>query len=70
MNDLSTTGAALMVLAGTAASVGFTLFWGMGNAHPVRHRREVRGRAAAPYWHSPTGLQDERGITARGPGAR
>ncbi len=57
--------AALMIVTGTGAILSFTLFWGLGNSRPLRNRRVVTGRAAAPYWHAPSGIADERGITAR-----
>lgn len=57
--------AALMIFTGTGAILSFTLFWGLSNSRPLRNRRAVTGRAAAPYWHETSGLADERGITAR-----
>lgn len=56
--------AALMIVTGTSAILGFTLFWGLGTSRPIRNRQAVTGRAAAPYWHAPSGIADERGITS------
>jgi hypothetical protein len=61
----SVSGAEAMVilLACTAAILLFTYVWAASNLRPVR-RRTVSGRPAAPYWHTPSGIQDERGIIA------
>ncbi len=56
----------VILLACTAAILLFTYVWAASNMRPVR-RRVVNGRPAAPYWHSPSGLQDERGIVAMEP---
>jgi hypothetical protein len=65
MIDSFSTMAALVVFLGcTAAMLGLTLMWAMANRHPVRAHPHLTGRPAVPYWHSPTGLADERGITA------
>ena len=56
----------MILLAGTAAILLFTFVWAASNLRPVR-RRAVSGRPAAPYWHTPTGIQDERGIIAIDP---
>jgi hypothetical protein len=55
--------AAVILLACTAAILLFTYVWAASNLRPVR-RRAVSGRPAAPYWHTPSGIQDERGIIA------
>jgi hypothetical protein len=57
--------AAVIYLGGTAATLILTLVWARAGRRITRPRRHVTGRAAQPYWHSPTGLQDERGITGR-----
>lgn len=62
MTDLHS--AAFMIVTGTSAILSFTLFWGLGNSRPIRNRHVVTGRAAAPYWHTASGIADERGITA------
>lgn len=59
----------VVLLACTAAILLLTFAWAALNLRPVR-RRVVRGRAADPYWHTPSGLQDERGITAVEPAPR
>lgn len=59
--------AAVMVpLVCTFAILALTVFWATMN-HPrrrLRIRAPLTGRRAAPYWYTPTGRQDERGITA------
>lgn len=65
MNDqLSVAAAITMVLACTTAILALTLTWALSNRRPVRPRAHMTGRAAVPYWYSPTGRQDERGITS------
>jgi hypothetical protein len=54
--------ALMIVLGGTFASVSFTLMWGFSNRRPAKAHPSLTGRHASPYWHSATGLQDERGI--------
>ena len=54
----------MVLLAGTFAALAYTYFWAVSTRHPVRARRHMTGRAAAPYWYSPTGRQDERRIVA------
>lgn len=54
----------MVLLAGTFAILSFTLMWAVTSVRPVRLRARITGRAAAPYWYSPTGRQDERGIVA------
>jgi hypothetical protein len=58
--------AAVVIFLGcTAAMLVFTFVWATAGRRNTPPHRQVTGRAAQPYWHSPTGLQDERGITAR-----
>ncbi|HUR73026.1 MAG TPA: hypothetical protein VMZ00_02045 [Sporichthya sp.] len=61
--------ALVILIACTTAILAFTYMWGAANMRPVR-RRVVSGRPADPYWHTPSGLQDERGITAVEPAPR
>lgn len=56
--------AATILLVCTFAIVAMTCLWATSNRHPNRVRPQLLGRAAAPYWYSPTGRQDERGIGA------
>jgi hypothetical protein len=58
---LSSTESLVILLACTAAILLLTYMWAFSNMRPVR-RKVVKGRAADPYWHTPTGIQDERGI--------
>ena len=62
MGDTSDLDAWAIVCSGTGACVSFAMAWALGARRRPRHRPHLTGRAAAPYWHSPTGLQDERGI--------
>lgn len=63
MTNPDNAGVAMMVfLAGTFATTSFTIIWALSNRRPVRIHARLTGRSAAPYWHSPSGLQDERGI--------
>ncbi|HEX3829209.1 MAG TPA: hypothetical protein VHV82_18255 [Sporichthyaceae bacterium] len=66
MTDSSSITAAVVVFLGcTAAMLGLTLTWATANRRPVRAHARLTGRAAAPYWYTPTGLADERGIQTR-----
>jgi hypothetical protein len=59
--SVSGPGAWVILLACSAAIMIYTYVWAFSNRRPVR-RRVVSGRPAAPYWHEPNGIQDERGI--------
>jgi hypothetical protein len=63
MNETSDVGTWAIACAGTGACVSFAVAWALGTRRRLRRRPHLTGRAAAPYWYSPTGLQDERGIT-------
>lgn len=54
--------AATILLACTFATLALTYVWARSNRHSTRVRSQLIGRSAAPYWYSPTGRQDERGI--------
>jgi hypothetical protein len=60
-HPLSSTESLVILLACTTAILLFTYMWAFSNLRPVR-RNVVKGRPAAPYWHEPNGIQDERGI--------
>jgi hypothetical protein len=62
MDDSSGFAALAILVSGTSACLSFAMVWAIGTRRPSRRRPHLTGRAAAPYWHSPTGLQDERGI--------
>jgi hypothetical protein len=54
---------AIMIgIVGTFAILAFTFLWAFNTQRPVRRRAHLTGRPAVPYWYSPTGHQDERGI--------
>lgn len=61
-HQLSTTAAVMVFLMCTFAIVAYTVVWGLSNRHQVRRHAHLTGRPAVPYWYSPTGRQDERGI--------
>ena len=66
MMDSTSVAAAVVVFLGcTGAMLGLTLVWATANRRPVRAHASLTGRAAAPYWYTPTGLADERGIKTR-----
>ena len=54
-----------IVLAGSVSLILFRLLWILSNRRSAAPRRPITGRRATVYWHSPTGLQDERGLTDR-----
>jgi hypothetical protein len=62
IDSLSVAAAVVVFIGCTAAMLGLTLMWATANRHPVKVHAHMTGRPAEPYWHSPTGLQDERGI--------
>jgi hypothetical protein len=63
MNDqLSATAAVTMFLICTFSMLTLTVAWALANRRPVRAHAHRTGRSAVPYWYSPTGRQDERGI--------
>jgi hypothetical protein len=65
MNSTSVEAAVVVFIGCTAAMLALTLIWATANRRPVRAHAPLTGRAAAPYWYTPTGLQDERGIPTR-----
>ncbi len=62
MPSMSFITALILFLACTSGLVAFAAVWRLNVHKPVRARPHLEGRRAAAYWHSPTGLQDERGI--------
>jgi hypothetical protein len=65
IDPLSTTAALIVFLGITTSMLGLTLMWATANRRPVRAHAQLTGRQAAPYWYSPTGHAEERGINAR-----
>jgi hypothetical protein len=57
--------AAAIFLLVTGAMLLMTLTWAISNRRPVKAHARPVGRRATVYRHSPTQLQDERGIPAR-----
>jgi hypothetical protein len=49
----------------TTAMLAMAASWAVTNRRPVKPHAPVVGRRATVYRHSPTQLQDDRGITAR-----
>lgn len=62
MDETSNLGAWAIVFSGTTACVSFAAAWALSARRRARPNRHLTGRPAAPYWHTPTGLQEERGI--------
>ncbi|MGQ0632246.1 MAG: hypothetical protein ACT4P1_14585 [Sporichthyaceae bacterium] len=54
----------IIFLMGTGSILMFTFAWAVQTRLPAVRGPQLTGRAAAPYWYSPTGRQDERGIIA------
>ncbi|MGQ0845308.1 MAG: hypothetical protein ACT4QF_14365 [Sporichthyaceae bacterium] len=61
---MSALAAIAVALGGTAALLSMRLLWRIGT-RPSRPRPHLTGRRASVYWYHPSGLADERGITAR-----
>jgi hypothetical protein len=59
---MSTMSAVVIFLGCTAAMLAYTCLWALGTRKPVRPHPHLEGRPSVPYWYSPTGHQDERGI--------
>lgn len=57
--------AAAIFLMATGAMLLMTVTWAVSNRRPVKAHARLVGRRATVYRHSPTQLQDERGISAR-----
>ncbi|MGQ0632137.1 MAG: hypothetical protein ACT4P1_14040 [Sporichthyaceae bacterium] len=49
---------------GTGAILLFTVAWALQARISLTRIPHLTGRPAAPYWYTPTGRQDERGIVA------
>lgn len=64
MMGMSAVAAIAVVIVGTVGLLMMRLLWSVGS-RPSRPRPHLTGRKAAVYSHHPTGLADERGITAR-----
>jgi hypothetical protein len=54
MSDMPATVALVVAVVASAALVLLRTLWAVSTRRPI-----------AAYWHTPTGLQDERGITGR-----
>jgi hypothetical protein len=57
--------ATVIFLMATGAMLLMAFTWAMSNRRPVRAHARLVGRRATVYRHTPTQLQDERGISAR-----
>jgi hypothetical protein len=55
--------AAVVFVVATAAILAFALIFGIISARRAVARKRAEGRGAVPYWHTDTGLEDDRGIT-------
>jgi hypothetical protein len=57
------TPATVIFFVATATLFVFALIFGIVSTRRAVARRRAEGRAAVPYWHTETGLEDDRGIT-------
>jgi hypothetical protein len=57
------TPATVIFFVATATLLVFALIFGIVSTRRAVARRRAEGRAAVPYWHTETGLEDDRGIT-------
>lgn len=63
--DASTNISALVIfLTCTSAMLLYTAAWALSARAPAQRRSRTTGRSAAPYWYTPTGRADERGLTS------
>jgi hypothetical protein len=58
-----TTTATVIFVVASATLLVFAMIFGIVSARRAVARRRAEGRAAVPYWHTDTGLEDDRGIT-------
>jgi hypothetical protein len=65
MSDMPATVALVVAVVASAALVLLRTLWAVSTRRPIAARPHLTGRRATAYWHTPTGLQDERGITGR-----
>jgi hypothetical protein len=61
MEDL--TPAATIFIVASATLFVLAVIFGILSTRRAVARRRAQGRAAVPYWHTETGLEDDRGIT-------
>jgi hypothetical protein len=61
MEDL--TPAAVVFIVASATLFALAVIFGIVSTRRAVARRRAEGRAAVPYWHTDTGLEDDRGIT-------
>jgi len=57
-----TTPAVVIFIVATLALMTFALIFGIVSTRRAVARRRAEGRGAVPYWHTDTGLEDDRGI--------
>jgi hypothetical protein len=60
MEDL--TPAAVVFIVASATLFALAVIFGIVSTRRAVARRRAEGRAAVPYWHTDTGLEDDRGI--------
>jgi len=62
MSALAT--AAIVFVVATGAILAFAVLYGFTSTHrAVSHPARAVGRASVPYWHTDTGIEEERGVT-------
>jgi hypothetical protein len=56
--------AAIVFVVATGAILAFTVVYAFTSTHRSVSHARAEGRAAVPYWHTDTGLEEERGLTS------
>jgi hypothetical protein len=57
------TPAAVIFIVASVTLLVFAIIFGIASTRRAVARRRAEGRGAVPYWHTDTGLEDDRGIT-------
>jgi hypothetical protein len=55
--------AAVIFIVASVTLFVFAIIFGIASTRRAVARRRAEGRGAVPYWHTDTGLEDDRGIT-------
>lgn len=72
MNESATTSMSALVifLTCTTALLLYTVLWAAGVRLPVPRAHRPTGASATPYWYSPNGRAEERGLAGPTSGRR
>jgi hypothetical protein len=54
---------AVIFIVASVTLLVFAIIFGIASTRRAVARRRAEGRGAVPYWHTDTGLEDDRGIT-------